>query len=70
MNAKVFFRRGKKLNVELDKETSTYLPIRLQNLTSEEGSGILTALLDRTDPVILNDFLAIEGSYLSQGVRG
>jgi hypothetical protein len=69
MNAKVFFRRGKEFNVELNKEIFTYLPIRLQALTSPFGSGIVTVLFDRIDPEILNDFLAIVGSLLSGIVR-
>ena len=41
----------------------TYLPIRLQSLTSEVGSGIVIELLDRIDPDNLKHFLAMIGSY-------
>lgn len=40
----------------------TYLPIRLQTLISPVGSGIVTVLLERIEPVILKAFLAIIGS--------
>jgi hypothetical protein len=48
---------------------STYLPIRLQALTSPLGSGMVTVLLDRMDPLILNDFLAIVGSLFKGKLR-
>lgn len=41
----------------------TYLPIRLQSLMSEVGSGIVIELLDRIDPDNLKHFLAMIGSY-------
>jgi hypothetical protein len=69
MDAKVLFRGCEELNVELDKRGGTYLPIRLQALTSAVGSGTVTVLLERMEPVILNDFLAMVGSLLSERVR-
>lgn len=64
MNAEVWFRSREKFNVELSKKCNTNRPIRLQDLTSPVGSGIVTVLLERIEPVSLNAFLAIAGSYI------
>lgn len=63
MNAEVFLRCCEELNVDLDWRNCTYLPMRLDCLVSELGSGIVTVLLDRIDPLILKALRAMVGSY-------
>lgn len=46
----------------MHKIYGTYLPVKLQCLTSEVGSGIVTELFDRIEPDNLKHFLAITGS--------
>ena len=64
VDAEVFLWGCEELDVELSQSKPTYLPIRLHAFTSPVGSGTVTVLLDRIDPVILNDFLAMVGSWL------
>lgn len=48
----------------------TYLPVRLQCLMSEVGSGIVIELLDNIEPDNLKHFLAITGSYMENELLG
>lgn len=62
VNAEIFFRSCKELDVKLNGGLNTYLPTKLQALTSPEGSGMATALLDRIEPLILKALRAMVGS--------
>lgn len=64
MYTKIFLRRGQKLHIQLNRQLLTYLPIRLANLGSPLGSGMVTVLLERIDPEILKHFLAMLGSLM------
>lgn len=65
MDTKIFLGSSLELDVKLYRERSTYRPMRLECLTSPVGSGIVTVLLDRIEPVSLNAFLAIVGSCIN-----
>ena len=62
MHAEVFFRCPQKFNVQLPYRKSTYRPTRLHCRASLVGSGMVTVLLERMEPVSLNAFLAMMGS--------
>lgn len=64
VNAEVFLRRGEELNIELSGCYLTYLPIRLQALSSPLGSGMVTVLLESIEPVILKALRAMVGSCM------
>ena len=49
---------------------STYLPVRLQCLISDVGSGIVIELFDKIEPDNLKHFLAMTGSFVTDGVPG
>lgn len=70
MDAEVFLRGSQKLNIKLTSNLITYLPTRLLYFTSPVGSGMVTVLFERMEPVILNDLRAMVGSFMVGEVRG